>query len=1153
MKESVPCPSCGKPLSAGALAGLCPICLLAQGVETEHAGTQSRHRFEPPSIAEITRLFPQLEILGLLGAGGMGAVYKARQPALDRLVALKVLPAKGSGEVAFSERFNREARALARLSHPNIVAVHEFGQVGDLHFFIMEFVDGANLRQLERAKRLAPREALQIIPQICEALQYAHDEGVVHRDIKPENVLVDRKGRVKIADFGLAKIADPNPEATRLTVEGQVMGTPHYMAPEQVERPLDVDHRADIYSLGVVFYEMLTGDLPLGKFAPPSRKVQIDVRLDDIVLRALENDPERRYQQASDVKQGVATVLASPDSRPTGPANADSKLEVAEKSDVRYVRWLGIPVAVERHDEREVNFQGAMAAIFTVMMCAAVAQMFVRWAAGREHALSGLVTLASVAVIVFGIRWAINRPWSDDPLVARRRFLQDGMMLVGLVAFVIGSHYVKFREVPLNTDHPLAASQGATHLAVLDAGTGMMSAKLPGNGALELLAISSSNTALNTWWRPDGKRLSNSTFHLMGLADEAIPTNAIRSDFVFRIIGSPPGIDAPIFDCEPAINPSFGGAVRENGLAITGGWALRALFEKDVRSATLRFGYGFGRWRTVLAYDPKNRKSTPLQGNGDPDWMANIRDVSATNGGLQVTAELGPGSLAFLDGTDRYLTVSPGRHAWNWRIRVVVVDRAGTEHVHDSVESRPVPEVQPWQSMLWKFQFPGLTVGSTGEVRIQVEPIYWVEFRNLALRPLEEPSPTTAAAVFGPPRLLSFDELVDFDIGHAAEFPPDEPGSNPFASVGENILWALENGFDAGAGAGKLELLGATVAEIDDREWEAMTPYQAEVRLAATGTNPREISPLNANRGTSPAYAFRTREGGVGLIRFVEYQRESSKFTVQFRNVRPPAGAARIIQARHVRQTGELIGRLPGRGMVTLGALRAAGSSTWSRPDGTPAKDVPAHFAQDFDRNFPTNNMAGRLWQVLLRADHLPSPEDYLHFEFPGVVNRFFTGGAIVPQGGANPGMVSLHALWPDSLTNATIRACVPMAPWHPIRSFEPFSRSFTKTSWGDEPKWNIEMHTAGVGTKGAQITVVFGTNYPGWNLRLIARRARGEDMQGHADASVTNGPATTRTYVFPSITKLDDVQNFQVQAQPVEWVEFSNLPIASSNRPLHP
>ncbi len=312
MPENNRCPQCGAALPAGALAGLCPACLLKQGANPDTGTQPEGPTFEPPPLEELARLFPQLEILELLGKGGMGAVYKARQPALDRLVALKILPPEVGSGAGFADRFTREARALARLSHPNIVGVHEFGQTGRLHYFIMEYVDGANLRQLEQAGRLSPREALQIVPQICEALQYAHDEGVVHRDIKPENVLVDRKGRVKIADFGLAKILGRQPGTMRLTGEGQVMGTPHYMAPEQVEHPLEVDHRADIYALGVVFYEMLTGELPLGKFAPPSRKVHVDVRLDDVVLRTLEKEPERRYQHASEVKTQVENIAATP-------------------------------------------------------------------------------------------------------------------------------------------------------------------------------------------------------------------------------------------------------------------------------------------------------------------------------------------------------------------------------------------------------------------------------------------------------------------------------------------------------------------------------------------------------------------------------------------------------------------------------------------------------------------------------------------------------------------------------------------------------------------------------------------------------------------------------------------------------------------------
>ena len=307
------CPQCGAPLPAGGLEGLCPACLLAQGA-ADTATQPEIPPFQPPPVEEMARLFPQLEILGLIGKGGMGAVYKARQPVLDRFVALKILPAQVAGGPDFTERFNREARALARLNHPNIVTVHEFGQVSGLPFFIMEYVDGLNLRQLERAGKLSPREALQIVPQICEALQFAHDAGVVHRDIKPDNILLDQKGRVKIADFGIAKILGTPPATGAAETRGAI-GTPHYMAPEQVEKPQSVDHRADIFSLGVVFYEMLTGELPLGKFAPPSaspRAVQVDVRLDEVVLRALEKEPDRRYQHASQVKTAVETIAGTP-------------------------------------------------------------------------------------------------------------------------------------------------------------------------------------------------------------------------------------------------------------------------------------------------------------------------------------------------------------------------------------------------------------------------------------------------------------------------------------------------------------------------------------------------------------------------------------------------------------------------------------------------------------------------------------------------------------------------------------------------------------------------------------------------------------------------------------------------------------------------
>ncbi|HSY42942.1 MAG TPA: protein kinase, partial [Candidatus Acidoferrum sp.] len=294
--------------------GLCPRCLIAMNLATQtnvtgEPGAAKVPPAPPLPVADVAKLFPQLEILECLGRGGMGAVYKARQPRLERLVALKVLSPEKQGNLQFAERFEREARALAKLHHPNIVTIYDFGEVGGNFYLLMEFVDGLTLRQLLQARKLSSPEALAIVPKICEALQYAHEQGIVHRDIKPENILMDKEGRIKIADFGIAKILGEG-EGANLTAE-QVIGTPHYMSPEQIERPQTVDHRADIYSLGVVFYEMLTGELPLGKFQPPSKKVQIDVRLDEIVLRALEKEPERRYQQVGEVKTQVETVANS--------------------------------------------------------------------------------------------------------------------------------------------------------------------------------------------------------------------------------------------------------------------------------------------------------------------------------------------------------------------------------------------------------------------------------------------------------------------------------------------------------------------------------------------------------------------------------------------------------------------------------------------------------------------------------------------------------------------------------------------------------------------------------------------------------------------------------------------------------------------------
>jgi len=307
------CEICGAELPSDSPQSFCESCLSKVG---ESKASLKGGRSPRPSTSALTAprpellrsLFPQLEILDLVGCGGMGAVYRARQRGLDRVVALKILPQQLSKDRGFAERFAREARALARLNHPNIVDVYDLGQAGAIYYFLMEFVDGVNLRQMLESHQLSPSEALAIMSQICEALEYAHSEGVVHRDIKPENILVDQKGRVKIADFGLSKLLGGEAQGVQLTQPNHVLGTMHYMAPEQFENPIVADHRADIYSLGVVFYEMLTGELPLGRFAPPSQKAAVDARLDELVLRTLEKEPGRRFQQASELRLQVATI-----------------------------------------------------------------------------------------------------------------------------------------------------------------------------------------------------------------------------------------------------------------------------------------------------------------------------------------------------------------------------------------------------------------------------------------------------------------------------------------------------------------------------------------------------------------------------------------------------------------------------------------------------------------------------------------------------------------------------------------------------------------------------------------------------------------------------------------------------------------------------
>jgi len=395
-----------------------------------------------PRLEEIAPHFPQLEILECLGHGGMGAVYKARQPKLDRLVALKILTRGHDPKVSdteFAARFQQEARALARISHPDIVAVYDFGEAGGYHYLLMEYVDGLTLRQLLQTHKLSPEQALAIVPKICEALQFAHERGIVHRDIKPENILLDKQGEVKIADFGIAKILGPEATGAGLTGAKDVIGTPHYMAPEQVEKPQTVDHRADIYSLGVVFYEMLTGELPLGKFPPPSRMVQVDVRLDEVVLHALEKSPERRYQHASEVKTDVEKISATPaigsSGRESAPSDQSRLTSAATRETAEVVaapnRWMAylslalflcgllgtillIPIIAQ--DEWALIFGGTTLGLALVFGALSWKERM-----SKAAVMGAILTFIGVGITVVVLVW--TPPWTRQEIERRQQEL----------------------------------------------------------------------------------------------------------------------------------------------------------------------------------------------------------------------------------------------------------------------------------------------------------------------------------------------------------------------------------------------------------------------------------------------------------------------------------------------------------------------------------------------------------------------------------------------------------------------------------------------------------------------------------------------------------------------------------------------------------
>ncbi|RYD33738.1 MAG: serine/threonine protein kinase, partial [Verrucomicrobiaceae bacterium] len=387
------------------LGGLDPEKLLAAALRSSPV-TLPAYDWEPPSVETVNEWFPEYEVDRLIARGAMGAVYHAVHSRLGREVAIKLLPAALAQREEMAARFDREARALARLNHPNIVALHDFGRTAAGHpFIVMEYVSGTDLSRLIRGGELPVTLALEIIGQVCDALQYAHSQGFVHRDIKPGNILVDTGGRVRIADFGLTKLlgGETGPAAGR-TLTGAVLGTPEYTAPEQL-RGGTVDHRADIYSLGVMLYEMLTGDLPRGAWALPSQRAAADVRLDEVVTRAMQNEPDKRYQQASEVKTAINAPAIFSDGKSVPRYHGNAWLAVILFA---CAAWLAALVPL-RHF------------YFTAQICGPLVLVGL-WLLSRNrrpaawHGLMAGLAVAAVMVATPYLRELVRRQMTDPPL-----------------------------------------------------------------------------------------------------------------------------------------------------------------------------------------------------------------------------------------------------------------------------------------------------------------------------------------------------------------------------------------------------------------------------------------------------------------------------------------------------------------------------------------------------------------------------------------------------------------------------------------------------------------------------------------------------------------------------------------------------------------
>lgn len=294
--------------------------------------------------------YGRYEIIKELGRGAMGVVYQAHDPRIDRPVALKVLRPDRVTSQDFVQRFMKEARAIGRLSHANIVTVYDVGQDHETIYIAMEFLEGRPLNEVVREKPPAVRDVINIGLQVAEALHYAHGRGIIHRDIKPSNIILDDDGRIKITDFGIARIEDP--EMTRQTQAGEILGTPVYMSPEQVMGKT-VDGRSDLYSLGIILYELTTGRRPFSgdNIAVIFRAITQDIPPEPqtadgdlhpafaaLIMKSMAKEPEKRFQNGRQMADGLKTCLET--------KKSDGVSQAGQPGKKGNLLWIGLIVLI---------------------------------------------------------------------------------------------------------------------------------------------------------------------------------------------------------------------------------------------------------------------------------------------------------------------------------------------------------------------------------------------------------------------------------------------------------------------------------------------------------------------------------------------------------------------------------------------------------------------------------------------------------------------------------------------------------------------------------------------------------------------------------------------------------------------------------------